>query len=55
MSYPGTSLESRELELSFDTKLDGVSGFFVGDIGTLKGAQGLSTAPVSYFRPSNID
>ena len=36
ISYPGTSLERREQELSFDTKLDGISGFIVEDTGSLK-------------------
>ena len=31
MSYPGTSTESMEPELLFDTKLDGISGFIVAD------------------------
>ena len=32
----GTSMERREQGLSFDTKLDGVSGFIVADMDTLK-------------------
>ena len=36
ISYPGTSLERREPELSFDTNLDGVSGFIVAETATLK-------------------
>ena len=35
-----------ELELSFDTKLDGVFGFIVGVVGTLKSAPFYSTDPV---------
>ena len=34
-----TSPESREPELSFDTKLDGISGLIVGFIGSLKGRE----------------
>ena len=36
ISYPETSLERREPELSFDTKLDGITGLIVADIDTLK-------------------
>ena len=34
ISYPGTSLERREPELSFDTNIDGVSGCIVADTAT---------------------
>ena len=36
ISHPVTSLERREQELSFDTKLDGILGFIVGDMGSWK-------------------
>ena len=47
ISYPETSPESREPELSFDTRLNGVSGFFDGDIGSLKSAPFYSADPVA--------
>ena len=34
ISHPGTSSERREQELSFDTKIDGISCFIVGDMGS---------------------
>ena len=39
ISYPGISLERRELELSFDTNPNGVSDFIVADMDTLKRGQ----------------
>ena len=46
ISYSGTSSESREQELSFDTKLDGISGFIVEDMGSLKSVRIYLTGPV---------
>ena len=46
IDYPGTSLERREQELSFDTKLDEISGFIVEDIGSFKSVRIYLTDPV---------
>jgi len=39
-------LERREQELSFDTKLDGISGFIVEDMDSLKNVRIYLTDPV---------
>ena len=39
-------MESREQELLFDTKLDGISGFIVEDMGSLKSVRIYLTDPV---------
>ena len=46
IDYPGTSLERREQELSFDTKLDEISGFIVEDMCSLKSVRSYLTDPV---------
>ena len=48
ISYPETSLERREPELSFDTKLDGITGLIVADIDTLKSVRIYLIALVIY-------
>ena len=47
ISHPGTSSERREQELSFDTKLDEISGFNVEDIGSFKSVRIYLTDPVN--------
>ena len=42
-------MERREQELSFDTNLDGVSGFIVADMDTLKRGQIYLIALVDHY------
>ena len=53
-STPRTSLEKREQELSFDNKLDGVSGFIVAVMDTLKSVRIYLIALVDYIETNTF-